>query len=135
MRSLSGMRASIARDKAICPAVLLERCAFMRGEPTTSAAARGLDVGWHGPKYAALKGGRMRKILVTGGNKGIGFAIAKGILSQHDDTRVLLGSRDRERGEAALRALSAERPAFAGRVALLALDVASDASVTAALQS
>jgi NAD(P)-dependent dehydrogenase (short-subunit alcohol dehydrogenase family) len=71
----------------------------------------------------------MRRILVTGGNKGIGLAIAKGILAEHDDTCVLLGSRDRERGEAAVRTLTAAGPAFGERVQLVMLDVGSDASV------
>jgi NAD(P)-dependent dehydrogenase (short-subunit alcohol dehydrogenase family) len=54
----------------------------------------------------------MRRVLVTGANKGIGLAIARGILAEHDDTFVLLGSRERARGQAAIDALTAERPSF-----------------------
>jgi NAD(P)-dependent dehydrogenase (short-subunit alcohol dehydrogenase family) len=71
----------------------------------------------------------MRRALVTGGNKGIGLAIVKGILAEHDDTFVWLGARDAERGRAALTALTSAEPRWAGRVQVLELDVADDASV------
>jgi NAD(P)-dependent dehydrogenase (short-subunit alcohol dehydrogenase family) len=74
----------------------------------------------------------MRRILVTGANKGIGFAIATAILDEHDDTFVLLGSRDAARGRAAIEQLAKRRAAWVDRVAPIELDVASDASVTAA---
>jgi NAD(P)-dependent dehydrogenase (short-subunit alcohol dehydrogenase family) len=74
----------------------------------------------------------MRTILVTGANKGIGLAIARGILTEHDDTRVLLGARDRERGEAAIRTLSTAQPAFRERLQLVVLDVGKDESVSEA---
>jgi NAD(P)-dependent dehydrogenase (short-subunit alcohol dehydrogenase family) len=74
----------------------------------------------------------MRTILVTGANKGIGLAIAKGILTEHDDTHVLLAARDRERGEAAIRTLSSVEPAFRERLQLVVLDVGKDESVSEA---
>lgn len=74
----------------------------------------------------------MRRIVVTGANKGIGRAIAEGILAEHDDTFVLLGSRDAGRGRAAVDEIVAARPALRERVRLLVLDVSSDASVAAA---
>lgn len=69
----------------------------------------------------------MRRILVTGANKGIGLAIAKAILEEHPDTFLYLGSRDLARGEAAAAELGHRE-----RDLVLALDVASDASVSAA---
>jgi len=77
----------------------------------------------------------MRRILVTGANKGIGLAIVRGILSEHSDTFVFLGARQRARGDAALQALCAERPAFEARVLVVELDVTSDASVNAAVEA
>lgn len=74
----------------------------------------------------------MRRILVTGGNKGIGLAIVEGILAQHDDTFVYLGARDRARGEAAAAGLVKEHAGWKDRIAVLALDVASDSSVSQA---
>lgn len=74
----------------------------------------------------------MRRILVTGANKGIGLAIVTAILEQHDDTFVLLGARDLERGQAARAGLLAAHPGWSDRVEVVALDVASDASVAAA---
>ncbi len=74
----------------------------------------------------------MRHILITGANKGIGFATVQAILEQHQDTQVLLGSRSVERGQAAIEHLCQENPGWADRVTLLPIDVASDDSVHAA---
>lgn len=71
----------------------------------------------------------MKRILVTGANKGIGFAIAQAILEEHEDAFVLLGSRDAARGEAARQAIVADDAALADRVQVLPIDVASEASV------
>ena len=50
----------------------------------------------------------MKKILVTGGNKGIGLAIVKLLLRDFSDTFLLLGSRDVARGQAAVKELLSE---------------------------
>ncbi len=72
----------------------------------------------------------MRRTLVTGANKGIGFAIAERILEEHDDTFVFLGSRDRSRGEVA-----AEKIGRPDRLEVIEIDVASNASVEAAAKA
>lgn len=74
----------------------------------------------------------MRRILVTGANKGIGLAIVEAILSEQADTFVYLGSRDVARGSAAAAELVRAHPDWKGRVEAVTIDVASDASVAQA---
>lgn len=77
----------------------------------------------------------MRRILVTGGNKGIGLGIVEAILAQHADTFVYLGSRDVERGRAAAAGLAAQHAGWQERLEVVELDVASDASVAGAARA
>ncbi len=76
----------------------------------------------------------MRRILVSGANKGIGLAIAQAILEEHDDTFVFLGSRDADRGRAAAASLTKAHPDWNARIEVVALDVSDDRSVDAAAQ-
>lgn len=57
----------------------------------------------------------MKRILVTGANKGIGIEIVRKLLSDHGETFVLLGSRDPARGNAALENLILENPEWRAR--------------------
>ncbi|MFW6049774.1 MAG: SDR family NAD(P)-dependent oxidoreductase [Myxococcota bacterium] len=75
------------------------------------------------------------RVLVTGANKGIGRATVAAILGARDDAHVLLGSRSRERGEAARAELVARDPGWEARIEVLPLDVADDASVAAAAEA
>lgn len=75
--------------------------------------------------FAEMSG---RRILVTGGNAGIGLALCKQLVVDHG-CHVFLGARSAERGEAAVAACKA---AGAASVELLLIDTASDASVGAA---
>ena len=74
----------------------------------------------------------MRRIVVTGANKGIGYAIAERILEEADDTFVFLGSRDRGRGDEAAQKIIAGGAGREARLQVVELDVSSDASVEAA---
>jgi len=71
----------------------------------------------------------MRRILVTGANKGIGFAIAERILEESDDTVVYLGCRDVGRGWAAAERLHQAGVDRTRRIEVVEIDVASDESV------
>jgi NAD(P)-dependent dehydrogenase (short-subunit alcohol dehydrogenase family) len=76
----------------------------------------------------------VRRVLVTGANKGIGLAIVQAILEEHDDTFVYLGSRDAERGRAAAASLTNVHPERKERLEVVSLDVSADGSVSAAAQ-
>ncbi|HSN27327.1 MAG TPA: SDR family NAD(P)-dependent oxidoreductase, partial [Kofleriaceae bacterium] len=65
--------------------------------------------------------------LVTGGNRGIGQQVARVLATEGWD--VLLGSRDKQRGDAAAARLRKET---GGRLKAVELDVTSDASCTTA---
>eukprot|EP00931_Biecheleriopsis_adriatica_P105973 TRINITY_DN8048_c0_g2_i1.p1 TRINITY_DN8048_c0_g2~~TRINITY_DN8048_c0_g2_i1.p1 ORF type:complete len:314 (+),score=28.65 TRINITY_DN8048_c0_g2_i1:54-944(+) len=75
--------------------------------------------------------GNGRRILVTGANKGIGYAMCKKILETQSDVSVLLGARDKRRGLEAVNLLLAEVPGSEGRLEFLSIDVTSDGSVRA----
>jgi len=77
----------------------------------------------------------IRRILVTGANKGIGEAIVRKILLNHSDTFVLLGSRNKGNGDAAVSSILADIPAAVGRLEVLHIDVGSDESVKSAAVS
>lgn len=71
----------------------------------------------------------MKSILVTGANKGIGLAVVEAILAEQPGFRVLLGSRDRGRGEAARARLVEADPGLRERIEVVELDVSREASV------
>lgn len=71
----------------------------------------------------------MKRILITGANKGIGLATAKAALEYDDNTFVLLGARSTARGRAAIDDLCLERPEWRSRLELLEIDVAHPTSV------
>ena len=77
----------------------------------------------------------MKRILVTGANKGIGLATVENLLQNHPDTFLILGSRDEKRGDEAVRLLTTKEPKWADRLMMLAIDVSSDESVTMAAET
>jgi len=77
----------------------------------------------------------MKKILVTGGNKGIGLGIVKKLLRDYEDTFILLGSRDAQRGEEAVKEVIQELGGNSKeRIQLLILDVCNDSSIAEAVE-
>ncbi|HEX4804651.1 MAG TPA: SDR family NAD(P)-dependent oxidoreductase [Conexibacter sp.] len=70
-----------------------------------------------------------RTALVTGGNRGIGQQVARVLAG--DGWDVLVGARDRQKGDAAAARLRKET---GGRLKAVELDVMSDASIAAAAQ-
>jgi NAD(P)-dependent dehydrogenase (short-subunit alcohol dehydrogenase family) len=74
----------------------------------------------------------IKRILITGANKGIGLATVRALLTAHEDVAVLLGSRDTARGRAAIESLCEEHPDWDRRLHLLEIDVADPRSVQAA---
>ncbi len=77
----------------------------------------------------------MKRILVTGANKGIGLAVVEQILRDQPSCNVILGTRNLARGESARAALVSQDPAYAGRLELLEIDLGSNASISRALQA
>lgn len=76
----------------------------------------------------------LRRIVVSGANKGIGRAIVERMLEEHDDVSVFLGSRSLDRGQAARDELLEAHPEWKGRLEVLELDVTDDVSVRAAAE-
>ncbi|CAJ1373541.1 unnamed protein product [Effrenium voratum] len=75
----------------------------------------------------------MSKILVTGGNAGIGLALCKQLT--YEGRHVYLGSRSLEKG-AAVKAIMDGLPAgCAGKCEVVQLDTSSDSSVAAAVEA
>ena len=76
----------------------------------------------------------MKRILITGANKGIGLATAKKLLESYSNTYVLLGSRDLSKGKLALENLLKGDPEFKDRFYLVQINVEQDDSVNSAAE-
>lgn len=72
----------------------------------------------------------VRRVLVTGGNRGIGLAIVQLLLKEYDDVYVLLGSRSLSAAEQAMASLPTDEQR--ARCTPIELDVASEASISRA---
>ena len=77
----------------------------------------------------------LKRILVTGANKGIGREICRRLIADHPDCAVILGSRSVARGEAAVEAILKQEPSAEGRLEWVPLDVEDDDSVAAAVET
>ncbi|KAI9682980.1 MAG: hypothetical protein M1820_010933 [Bogoriella megaspora] len=73
-------------------------------------------------------------VVVTGGNSGIGYETVKALLQSEKAYAIYLGSRNQEKGSAAVEALRQECPDSENTVELLQVDVASDESIEKACE-
>mmetsp|Transcript_8608 Transcript_8608/g.25270 ORF Transcript_8608/g.25270 Transcript_8608/m.25270 type:complete len:294 (+) Transcript_8608:48-929(+) len=73
----------------------------------------------------------LRRVLVTGGNTGIGLALCKQLVAE-DGCHVYLGSRNAEKGAAAVKSILAAAPEAEGKLELIQVDTSSAASIAAA---
>ena len=71
----------------------------------------------------------MKKLLVTGSNKGIGRAVVEAVLDRYTDVFVYLGCRSLERGTDARNQLGAKNHEYLSRTKVVELDVTSEQSV------
>ena len=76
----------------------------------------------------------MKRILITGANKGIGLATVAKLLGSYDETFLLLGSRDSKKGQQALNSLVDSQPEWKDRLDLIQIDVEQDLSVNYAAE-
>ena len=74
----------------------------------------------------------MKRVLVTGANKGIGRAVVEAILDRYPGVFVYLGCRSVERGTETQQQLAAKNPEYLSRTKVVELDVTSDRSVSEA---
>ena len=74
----------------------------------------------------------VRRILITGANKGIGLAVVSRCLIDEQDTHVIMACRSAKRGEDAKAQLTSDNPAWKERLTVLEMDTAADESVLAA---
>jgi len=72
-----------------------------------------------------------RRVLVTGGNAGIGLALCKQLVTE-DGCHVLLGSRNVDKGTAAVRSILDAAPEAEGKIEMVQVDTSSEASIAAA---
>ena len=77
----------------------------------------------------------MKPILITGANKGIGFAIAEGLLKRYSDTFIYLACRNLEKSVHSEKKLSDRNPTYSARLEPIAMDVSCDSSVASAAES
>lgn len=75
----------------------------------------------------------LKRILVTGGNSGIGAALCKLLVTEHS-CFCYLGSRDTAKGEAAVKQIVDAFPAVGDRIQMLRIDVNDEATIAAAAE-
>ena len=76
----------------------------------------------------------MKRLLVTGANKGIGRAVVEAVLDKYPDVFVYLGCRSLERGTGARNQFGAKNHEYLARTKVVELDVTSEQSVCEAVK-
>lgn len=76
----------------------------------------------------------LKRILVTGGNSGIGFALCKQLLSQKG-CYVYVGSRNLDRGNTAVEAIKKDFPDFQDNIEVVQVDISKEESIKNAAAS
>jgi NAD(P)-dependent dehydrogenase (short-subunit alcohol dehydrogenase family) len=76
----------------------------------------------------------MKRILITGANKGIGLATVAKLLDSYDETFLLLGSRDSKKGQEVLNSLVHSQPEWKDRLDVIQIDVKQVVSVNSAAE-
>lgn len=71
----------------------------------------------------------VKRLLITGANKGIGLASVELALKTDPNVHVYLGSRSKKRGDQAVQSLLEKDESFKGRVECVQIDVTNDESV------
>lgn len=74
----------------------------------------------------------MATILVTGANRGIGYAIAQAIGTRLPDSTILLGCRSVDAGEQAISQLRTD--GVAAKLDTVQVDIEDDSSIAAAVE-
>lgn len=94
------------------------------------------DAAAHSCRAQALspKATARKFVLITGANRGIGFALAEQVLRQSPENSVLLATRTREKGQAARNSLIEKNPDWATRLAVVELDVVNEKSIKEAVE-
>ena len=70
----------------------------------------------------------LKRIVVTGGNQGIGYSICKFCIEKHD-CYVYMGARDEAKGIAAIEQMKKELPGSEGKIEVLKVDVSVEQSI------
>ncbi|EED17513.1 short-chain dehydrogenase, putative [Talaromyces stipitatus ATCC 10500] len=71
-------------------------------------------------------------VLITGGNRGIGYGVARKLSREYSNFHVIIGSRDANQGREAVSSLLAEEGLSGSSISSVELDVTSDESISAA---